>query len=47
MKVILTIEADDGDLSHVEAEGPTYEEAKAAAEKLIPDGSTAIVIRTS
>lgn len=45
MKVILTIEADNGDLSHLKAEGGTYEEAKAAAENLIPDHGKAIVIR--
>ncbi|MGP0224065.1 hypothetical protein [Paenarthrobacter sp. NCHU4564] len=43
----LTVEAGNGELSQVEAEGPTYEEAKAAAEALIPEGSKAIAIRTS
>ncbi|MFJ4286943.1 hypothetical protein ACIPY0_14990 [Paenarthrobacter nicotinovorans] len=47
MNVILTVEASDGQLSHVEAEGPTYEAAKAAAEAKIPDGSKAVVIRTA
>ncbi|WP_284986820.1 hypothetical protein [Arthrobacter sp. fls2-241-R2A-172] len=47
MKVILTVEAGDGELSHVDAEGETYEEAKAAAEAGIPEGSRSIAIRTS
>ncbi|MFF2842485.1 hypothetical protein [Paenarthrobacter sp. NPDC057981] len=47
MKVTLTLEAGNGELSHVEAEGVTYEEAKAAAEALIPEDSKAIAIRTS
>ncbi|MDP9903152.1 hypothetical protein [Arthrobacter bambusae] len=47
MKVILSIEAGDGQLSYVEAEGETYETAKAAAETLIPEGSKAIAIRTA
>ncbi|WP_314324006.1 hypothetical protein [Paenarthrobacter ilicis] len=46
MKVTLTLEAGDGQLSHVEAEGETYEDAKAAAEDMIPEGSKAIAIRT-
>ncbi|WP_162520271.1 MULTISPECIES: hypothetical protein [unclassified Arthrobacter] len=46
MKVILTVEAGNGELSHVEAEGKTYEEAKTAAESMIPEGSKAIVLRT-
>ncbi|WP_179012501.1 hypothetical protein [Paenarthrobacter ureafaciens] len=46
MKVILTVEAADGKQSYVDAEGDTYEEAKAAAEALIPEGSKAIVLRT-
>lgn len=45
VKVTLTIEAGNGELSHVEAESQTYEDAKAAAEALIPEGSKAIVIR--
>lgn len=45
MKVSLTVETDTGQLSHVEAEGKTYQDAKAAAEALIPEGSKAIVIR--
>jgi hypothetical protein len=32
VKVTLTVEAGDGQLSHVDAEGETYEKAKAAAE---------------
>lgn len=46
VKVILTVEASDGKQSYVDAEGDTYEEAKAAAEALIPEGSKAIVLRT-
>lgn len=42
----LTVEAGNGELSYVDAEGETYENAKAAAEKLIPEGSKAIAIRT-
>jgi len=47
VKVTLTVEAGNGELSHVDAEGETYEEAKAAAEALMPEGTTAIAIRTS
>lgn len=47
MKVALTVEAGNGELSYVDAEGETYEDAKAAAEALIPEGSKAIAIRTS
>ncbi|MFJ4210697.1 hypothetical protein ACIPY2_19755 [Paenarthrobacter sp. NPDC089675] len=43
----LTVEAGNGERSHVEAEGQTYPEAKTAAEAQIPEGSHAIVIRTS
>lgn len=47
MKVTLTVEAGDGQLSHVDAEGETYEKAKATAEVKIPEGSKAIAIRTA
>lgn len=47
MKVILTVEADDGQFSHVDAEGETYEKARAPAEAKIPEGSKAIAIRTA
>ncbi|MEJ1116753.1 hypothetical protein WBN73_20805 [Paenarthrobacter sp. CCNWLY172] len=47
MKVTLTVEAGNGELSHVDAEGETYEKAKAAAEALVPEGSKAIAIRTA
>lgn len=47
VKVTLTVQAGNGDLSHVEAEGHTYEAAKAAAETQIPEGSKAIAIRTT
>lgn len=47
VKVTLTIEAGGGQLNHVEAEGETYEDAKAAAEALVPEGSRAIAIGTS
>ena len=46
VKVTLTVQAADGKQSYVDAEGKTYEEAKAAAEALIPEGSKAIVLRT-
>lgn len=46
MKVTLTVEAGNGELSYVDAEGETYDVAKAAAEALIPEGSRAIAIRT-
>ncbi|WP_314326141.1 hypothetical protein [Paenarthrobacter ilicis] len=46
MKVILTVEAGNGELSHADAEAETYEAAKAAAEALISEGSRAIAIRT-
>jgi hypothetical protein len=47
VKVTLTVEAGNGELSYVDAEGETYEDAKAAAEALIPEGSKAIAIPTS
>jgi hypothetical protein len=47
VKVILTLEAEDGQIGHVEAEGETYEAAKAATEVMIPEGAKAIVIRTA
>lgn len=47
MKVTLTVEAGNGELSYVDGEGETYEDAKAAAEALIREGSKAIAIRTS
>ncbi|WP_180987245.1 hypothetical protein [Arthrobacter sp. AFG20] len=46
MKVILTVGADDGQLNYVDAEGETYEEAKAVAKAMIPVGAKAIAIRT-
>ncbi|MDI2020088.1 hypothetical protein [Paenarthrobacter nicotinovorans] len=46
MKVIRTVEAADGKQSYVDAEAETYEDAKAAAEALISEGSKAIAIRT-
>lgn len=46
VKVTLTVEAGDGHLSY-EAEGTTYETARAAAEVLILEGSKAIAIRTA
>lgn len=45
VKLTLTVEAADGKHSYVDGEGETYDEAKAAAEALIPEGSKAIVIR--
>jgi hypothetical protein len=47
VKVTLTVEAGGGQLSHVDAEGETYEKAKAAADAKIPEGSKAIAIRTA
>ena len=47
VKVTLTVQAGNGDFSHVEAEADTYEAAKAAAETQIPEGSKAIAIRTA
>ncbi|MFF1831131.1 hypothetical protein [Paenarthrobacter sp. NPDC058040] len=47
MEVILTVEDPAGATSHVTAEAATYEDAKAAAEAKIPEGSKAIVIRTA
>lgn len=46
VKVILSVEAADGQRSYVDAEGDTYEQAKAAAEALIPEGSRALAIHT-
>lgn len=47
VKVTLTVEAGDGQLSYIEAEGATYETAKAQAEAQIPEGFKAIAIRTA
>ncbi|WP_166660339.1 hypothetical protein [Paenarthrobacter nitroguajacolicus] len=47
MKVTLTVEAGNGELSHIDADGETYEDAKAAAESKVPEGSKAIAIRTA
>lgn len=47
VKVTLTVQAGNGELSHLDAEGETYETAKTAAEALIPEGSKAIAIRTN
>lgn len=47
VKVILSVEAADGQRSYVDAEGETYETAKAAAEAQIPNGSKPIAIRTA
>lgn len=47
MKVILSLEGRDSQRSYVDAEGETYEKARAAAEALIPEGSKAIAIRTA
>lgn len=54
VRVILTVEAGNGDLSYVEgtsenhnlAKSENYEMGKAAADALIPEGSKAIAIRT-
>lgn len=47
VKVTLTVEAGDGQLSHVEAKSDTYEAAVAAARAQLQDGSKAIAIRTT
>lgn len=47
VKVTLTVEAGDGQMSYVEAEGATYGTAKAAAEARVPEGSKPIAIRTA
>lgn len=47
VNMTLTVEACNGELSHVDAEGETYEKAKAAAEALIPEGLKAIAIRAN
>lgn len=47
VKVTLTVEAGDGQLSHVDAESDTYEAAMAAARVQIPKGAKAIAIRTT
>lgn len=43
----LTVRGGNGEPSHVDAEGETYQDAKAAAEALMPEGSKAIAIRTA
>lgn len=45
VKVTLTVEAADGQLSRVETEGATYDVAITAARARIPEGSKAIAIR--
>jgi hypothetical protein len=47
VKVTLTVEAGHGQLSYIEAEGATYEAAKAQAEAQIPEGSKPIAVRTA
>jgi hypothetical protein len=47
VKVILTVEAHDGQLSRIDAEDETYERAKTAAEAMVPEGAKAIAIRTA
>ncbi|MGY4543643.1 hypothetical protein ACVWY0_003583 [Arthrobacter sp. UYNi723] len=47
MEVTLTVEADDGSISHLSATADSYEEARIAAEAKIPEGSQAIVIRSA
>ena len=47
MEVILTVQDANGATSHVSAEANTYDAAKATAEAKIPEGSKAIVIRTT
>lgn len=45
MEVELTIEDDQGEMTHVSATGPDYDTTLAAAKAKIPEGSRAIVIR--
>ncbi|MFJ4286631.1 hypothetical protein ACIPY0_13415 [Paenarthrobacter nicotinovorans] len=47
MEVTLTIENAEGQRDHVTGSGADYGTALAAAEALIPEGSKAIVIRTT
>lgn len=46
MEVTLTVENEEGELGFVSAAGVDYEDALAAARKLVPEGCKAIVIRT-
>lgn len=47
VRVILTVEAADGALSHIEAADASYDAALAAARTRIPEGAKAIAIRTA
>jgi hypothetical protein len=42
-----TIEAPDGRMDHIAAPGASYEEAKAALEAAVPEGTKLIAIRTN
>jgi hypothetical protein len=41
-----TIQMPDGTTDHITTQGSTYEEAKAAMETAVPEGTKLIVIRT-
>jgi hypothetical protein len=41
-----TIQMPDGSTDHISARGDTYEDAKAALEAALPEGTKLIVIRT-
>ncbi|WP_197023155.1 hypothetical protein [Arthrobacter sp. MA-N2] len=45
MEITCTIEAPDGSFSHVTETASTYEEALAAAQTKVPEGSRMIAIR--
>lgn len=47
VKVTLTVEAGNDQLSYVQADADTYETAKAQAQAQIPEGSKAITIRAA
>lgn len=46
MEITGTIQMPDGSMDHITARGGTYEEAKAALEAAVPEGTALIVIRT-
>lgn len=47
VNVVLIVEADDGKISYIEAEGATYEAVKVQAEAKIPEGCKAIAVHTA
>ena len=46
MEITGTIQMPDGSTDHISAQGDTYEDAKAALEAALPEGTKLIVIRT-